>query len=190
VETWLREALKNRPDIKQVKHQETIAEEELKKAKMAHLPSLYLSSAYEMDTEDFGGTANSYAVGVVMRVNLFSGLGMEAKVQEALANLQQAKTLVRQFELAVEVETRRAFSLARSAYERIKVAEAALNQAEEAMRIVRNRYESGLFTIVSLLDAEVSLQQARNNYSRSIYDQKVATAQLHLASGVISETFR
>ena len=190
VETWLQEALKNRPDIKQVKYQETMAEEELKKAKMAHLPSLYLSSAYEMDTEDFGGTANNYAVGVVLRLNVFSGFGMEAKVHEALANLQQMKALVRQFELAVEVDTRRAFSQARSAYDRIKVAEAALNQAEEGLRIVRNRYESGLFTIVNLLDAEVALQQARTNYFRSIYDQKVAAAQLHLAAGVMNETFR
>jgi outer membrane protein TolC len=167
-----------------------MAEEELKKAKMAHLPSLYLSSAYELDTEDFSGTANNYAVGVVMRLNLFSGLGMEARVHEALANLQQAKAMVRQFELAVGVETRRAFSMARSAYDRIKVAEAALNQAEEGLRIVRNRYESGLFTIVNLLDAEAALQQARTNHLRSIYDHKVAAAHLHLAAGVMSETFR
>ncbi|MEW6667801.1 MAG: TolC family protein [Thermodesulfobacteriota bacterium] len=190
VETLLQEALKNRPDLKQVKYQEMMAEEELKKAKMAHLPGLYLSGAYEMDTEDFGGTANNYAVGVVMRFNIFSGLGTEAKVHEALANLQQMKAMVRQLELAVEVETRRAFSQARSARDRIKVAEAALNQAEEGIRIVRNRYESGLFTIVNLLDAEVALQQARTNYLRSIYDQKVAAAQLDLAAGVMNETFR
>ncbi|MBN1102907.1 MAG: TolC family protein [Deltaproteobacteria bacterium] len=190
VETWLREALKNRPDLKQLKYRERMAEEELKKAKMAHLPGLYLSGAYEMDTEDFSGTANNYAVGVVMRLNLFSGFGMEAKVQEALADLQQMRALVKEFALAVEVDTRRAFSQARSAYDRIQVAAAVLNQAEEGLRIVRNRYENGLFTIVNLLDAEAALQQARASYYRSIYDRKVAMAMLHLAAGLMNEAFR
>jgi outer membrane protein TolC len=62
-------------------------------------------------------------------------------------------------------------------------------QAEEGLRIVRNRYESGLFTIVNLLDAEVALQHARTNYFLSLHDFEVAMAQLNLAAGIIDETF-
>ena len=134
--------------------------------------------------------ANNYTVGLLLRFNLFSGFENEAKVHEALANLQQVKAVIRQFELAIEVETRRAFLQTQSAFERIKVAEAAVSQAEESLRIVRNRYENGLFTIVDLLDAETALQQARTNYLRSIYDHKVAMAQLHLAAGTMDENFQ
>jgi outer membrane protein TolC len=44
------------------------------------------------------------------------------------------KARLRQLELSVGVETKRAFFQARSAFERIGVAEAALQQAEEALR--------------------------------------------------------
>ncbi len=190
LEEWLRKALDRRPELKQLKSRQMMAEEEVKKAKMAYLPSLYLTGSYEMDTEDFSQTANNYTVGLLLRFNLFSGFENESKVHEALANLQQMKAVVKQFELGVEVETRRAFLQTQSAFERIKVAEAAVSQADESLRIVRNRYESGLFTIVDLLDSEVALQQARTHYLRSLHDHTVAMAQLHLAVGTMDETFR
>jgi outer membrane protein len=190
LEEWIRKAIDQRPDLKQLKSQEMMADQEVQKAKLAYLPSLHLTGSYEMDTEDFHQTANNYTVGLLLRFNLFSGFENEWRVREALANLQQVKALVKQFELGIEVETRRAFFQTRSAFERIKVAEAAVSQAEESLRIVRNRYENGLFTIVDLLDSETALQQARTLYLRSNHDYTVAMAQLYLAVGTMDENFR
>ena len=190
LETWISRSLENRPDLQHMQFQEMIAEEQVTKAKTAHLPGLYLSGTYEINSEDFSETANNYSVGAVMSLNLFSGLGLQSKVHEAMAMLRQTQAMARQLELGVRVETRQAFFMAQSAHKRIGVAQAAVAQAEEGLRIVRNRYESGLFTIVNLLDAEVALQQARTNYFRSLYDFEVAMAQLHLAAGIIDEDFR
>jgi len=104
--------------------------------------------------------------------------------------LRQTQAMARQLELGVRVETRQAFFMAQSACQRIGVARAAVAQAEEGLRIVRNRYQSGLFTIVNLLDAEVALQQARTNYFRSLHDFEVGIARLNLAAGIIDEDFR
>ncbi len=190
LEQWLRKALDRRPDLNQMRSQEMMAEEEVKKSRMAYLPSLHLTGSYETDTEDFSQTANNYTVGLLLRFNLFSGFENQSKVHEAQANLQQVKAVVKQFEIGVEVETRRAFFQMQSTFERIKVAEAAVGQAEEALRIVRNRYENGLFTVVDLLDSEVALQQARTHYLRSLHEYTVATANLYLAAGTMDETFR
>lgn len=190
LETWISRSLENRPDLQQMQLQEMIAEEQVKKARAAHFPGLYLSGNYEINSEDFSETANNYTVGAVMSLNLFSGLGIQSKVHEAMAMLRQTKAMARQLELGIRVETRQAFFMAESAHQRIKVAQAAVAQAEEGLRIVRNRYESGLFTIVNLLDAEVALQQARTNYFRSLHDFEVAMAQLNLAAGIIDEDFR
>jgi outer membrane protein len=190
LDRWVQTAVKSRPDLKEIRHREVIADQEVKKARMAHLPGLYLAGNYELDSEDFDQIGSNYTLGIVLRANLFSGFGIEGRVQEALATLRQVKAAARQLELAVGVETRRAFSLAQSAFDRIRVAEAALDQAEEGLRIVRSRYENGLFTIVNLLDAEAALQQARTLHLRSLYDHKVAMAQLHLAAGIIEESFR
>jgi outer membrane protein len=189
LETWISTSLENRPDLSQIQFQEMMAEEEVKKAKAVHLPGVYLSGSYEINSEDFGETANNYTLGAVMRLNLFSGFGLQSKVHEAVANLRQTQALVRQLELGIRVETRQAFFMAESAYQRIGVAQAAVAEADEGLRIVRNRYESGLFTIVNLLDAEVALQQTRTNHLRSLHDFKVAMARLKLAAGTIDETF-
>jgi outer membrane protein TolC len=190
LEAWISRSLENRPDLQQMQFQEMMAEEEVKKAKAAHLPGLYLSGSYEINSEDFSETANNYTLGAVMRFNLFSGFGLQSKVDEAIANLCQTKAMARQLELGIGVETRQAFFMAQSAYQRIGVAQAAVAQAEEGLRIVRNRYESGLFTIVNLLDAEVALQQARTNHFHSLHDFEVATARLNLAAGIIDEDFQ
>jgi outer membrane protein len=190
LETWIQESMKRRPDLKRIRFQELMVEQEVAKARAARLPGVHLRGSYEINSEDFSETGNNYTLGVLMRFNLFNGFETRSKVQEAMADLRRAQAVVRQVELAVEVETRRAFFGAQSAHERIRAAEAAEAQAEEGLRIVRNRYKSGLFTIVNLLDAEVSLQQARTHCLRSLHDYKVATAQLHLAAGTIDETFR
>jgi outer membrane protein TolC len=125
-----------------------------------------------------------------MRFNLFSGFGKQSKVKEAMADVRRTQAMARQLEQGIKVETRQAFFQAQSAFERIGVTKAAVPQADEGLRIVRNRYENGLFTIVNLLDAEVALQQARNNYLRSLHDFKVAMAWLSLAAGTVDEIFQ
>ncbi|RKX61782.1 MAG: hypothetical protein DRP37_03225 [Thermodesulfobacteriota bacterium] len=190
LKTWISTSLENRPDLKQIRLQEIIAQKEVKKAKAAHLPGLYLLGSYEINSEDFSETGNNYTVGAILRFNLFSGFDMQSKVKEAMADVRRTQAMARQLELGIKVETRQAFFQAQSAYECIGVAKAAVAQADEGLRIVRNRYENGLFTIVNLLDAEVALQQARNNCLRSLHGFKVAMARLHLAAGTVDETLQ
>ncbi len=69
------------------------------------------------------------------------------------------------------------------------MAQTAADQAEEGLRIVKNRYNSGLLTIVGLLDAEEARQQAHTNYFKALHDYKVARIDLALASGTIDTDF-
>ena len=185
--TWISTSLENRPDLKKIRLQEIIAQKEVKKAKAAHLPGLYLLGSYDINSEDFGETGNNYTVGAIMRFNLFSGFDAQSKGKEA--DVRRTQTMAQQLEQDIKVETRQAFLRAQSAYGCIGVAKAAVAQADEGLRVARDHYENGLSTIVNLLDAEVALQQARNNYLRSLHDFKVAMARLNLAAGTVDETF-
>jgi outer membrane protein len=93
-------------------------------------------------------------------------------------------------ELNVGVQARESFLRAQSAWQRIQVAKTAVDQAEEGLRIVRNRYNNGLLTIVSLLDAETAYQQARTNHFKALHDYKVARIELALAAGTIDPDFQ
>jgi outer membrane protein len=190
LEVWTGRALAKRPDLEQARYGEKMAEEEVSKNKAAHLPSVNLLGNYQINSEDFNDSAESYGVGAMVRFNLFSGYSLQAKVEEARSGLRHAQAMARRMEIAVTVETKQAFLQAQSSWQRIQVAQAAVSQAEEGLRIIRNRYENGLYTIVNLLDAEVALQQARTNYVRALHDHTVARVRLLLGAGVLDESFR
>ena len=166
---------------------EAMAREEVGKARAGHLPSLDLIGNYQIHTEEFDGSANNYSVGVVVSLDLFSGGAPSAKVAEAQAARRQVQALRRQMESQVFLEVRQSYTQTVSAFQRIGVAHQAVAQAEEAQRIVANRYSSGLLTIVELLTAEAALQQARTAQARAFHDYAVGKTDLRLAAGVLDE---
>ncbi len=187
VDQWVATALDRRPDLRELAAREVMAREEVGKARAAHLPSLDLVGNYQVNTEDFESSGDNYSLGAVMSVNLFDGLATSARVAEAKATLRRIQALRRQAQSRVTLETRQAHALARSAFQRIAVTCQAVAQAEEAMRIVGNRYANGLLTIVELLGAETALLRARTLYTQSLHDKAVAEVNLRLAAGVLEE---
>ena len=190
LEEWIETALSNRPDLEQLRYQETMARQEIDKSKSDHLPSLNLFGNYEINSEDFSETGKNYNVGAVVRLNLFSGRRISGKTREAEASLQQIRSVGENMELVIRVEIQSAFLQALSAWKQIHVAKTAVNQAEESLRIVKNRYKNGLLTIVGLLDTEVALQQARIRHFRSMHDYKVSRIMLTKAAGTIDIDFQ
>lgn len=190
LESWMEKALSLRPEIKQLQNQEMIAQEEISKSKAAHLPSVNLMGNYEFNTEDFSEWGDNYTVGAMVNLNIFSGRRLSARTVQARAALNEVGARQADLKQGILVQTRQAFLQAQSARKRILVAAAAVTQAEETLRIVRNRYETGLLNIVALLDAELALQHARTNHFKAAHDYKVAATQLALAAGTIDEDFQ
>jgi outer membrane protein TolC len=90
-------------------------------------------------------------------------------------------------ESQVFLEVRQAYTQTSNALQRIGVADQAVRQAEEALRIVADRYNGGLLTIVDLLTAEAALQQARTAQARARHDATVGKTHLRLAAGLLEE---
>jgi outer membrane protein TolC len=187
IDHWTEIALLHRYDLQRMNCMETMAEQGVAISRADHFPSLRLMGSYDIHSEDFDDTANSYTVGAVMSVNLFSGFGISSGVSSARADLNNVRQMIRNMELGIRVEIQSAFLEAQSALKRISVAGAALDQADEGLRIVKNRYQNGLLTIVGLLDAELANQQAKMSYSKSLHDYKTAMIKLELAAGIIDE---
>jgi outer membrane protein len=185
LEDWLGAARDHRLELKELDLREAMAREEVEKARAGHLPSLDLIGNYQVHTEDFEGSADSYRVGMVVSLNLFAGLAPSARVAEARAAARQVQAQRREMESQVFLEVRQAYALAASAFQRIGVAHQAAAQAEEALRIVANRYGGGLLTIGDLLTAEAALQQARTAHARALHDYTVGRTHLRLAAGVL-----
>jgi len=190
IDEWIGLAQSHRPDMQYLQLQEQIAADEIQKSKAAHLPNINLIGTYELNSADFRNSGDSYTVGAMMRVNLYSGDRMSAKTRESEAMLSRIRAMRNDMAAGIEVQARQAFLQAQSAWNRISVAEAAVSQSEEGLRIVRDRYENGLLTLVSLLDAEVALQSAQTNRYRFLHDYLAARIQLSLAAGTLDSNFQ
>ncbi len=190
LDSWIQTALEKRLDLKQLRYRRDIATQEFKKARAAHLPSLHLMGNYEINSEKFDGSHDNYTVGAELSLNLYSGSRLSARAREAKALLKAIEAQLRDMELGIRVQTRQAFLESRSSWQAIGVARIAVSQAEEGLRIVKNRYKNGLVTMVDLLDSEVALQQARTHLFRRLHDYKVSSTKLALAAGTIDENTR
>ena len=104
--------------------------------------------------------------------------------------LRSIQHLRKSLELGIRVQARESYLNTQSAWKRIHVAHAAVEQSREGMRIVKNRYKNGLLTIVSLLDAEIAHQKARTSHFEALHDYKVARIDLALAVGTIDTDFK
>lgn len=179
-------ALEHRPDFRETALQEEAAEKAVQKARGAFLPALDLRAAYELN--HFNPTANgqdNWAVGLVLSFNVFQGGTHRARLQEAVAERERVRALRARQASAIRLEVQRAARDVRTAREQVAVAARAVGQAEERLRITRDRYEAGLTTIVDLLAAESALTEARGNRAQALVRYNVSLAALELALGTI-----
>lgn len=180
------QAAEQRPDYRQAALEEQRLDKEVQRAKGAFLPSVHLMGNYEINNHRPASEGqDSWSVGVVLNWNLFSGGLDRARIAEALANRDRAAALRERLASAISLEVRDAFLALQTARERVAVAREAATSAEESLRIVQDRYDAGLTTIVELLDSETALTAARTNLTRTLYDATVGQARLELALGTL-----
>jgi len=177
-------ALAHRPDYRQVELEVQRLEKEILRTKGALLPTMHIMGNYEINNNNFASNGqDSWSVGVVLNLNVFNGGADRARILEAQANHQRAVAQRERIANAIGLEVHDALLAHRTARERVAVAREAVGHAEESLRIVQDRYEAGLTTIVELLDSETSLTAARTNLTRTLYDATVTQARLDLGLG-------
>jgi outer membrane protein TolC len=187
LEDFLARARENRADLKLAALGIELAETSVDQAKSNRLPTFVAQGAFEADRARFvdqGG--GNWLAGAAMRWDLWRGGETRAKLDAARAAEVRASALRRRATSGVELEVRKAWTDFESATERLKVAEAAVAQAEESLRIVRDRHEAGLETVTELLRSQTALTGARFRRLGTLYDQRVARAALDHAAGVLS----
>jgi outer membrane protein TolC len=179
-------AQEHRPDYRQAALEEQRLEKEVLRRKGAFLPTMHLMGNYEINNHQFTGDGqDSWSVGAVLNLNLFSGGADHAGLVEAQANRERAAAQRERLASAIALEVRDAFLALQTARERVVVAKDAVTHAEESLRIVQDRYDAGLTTIVELLDSETALTAARTNLTRTLYDATVGQAKLDLSLGTL-----
>ncbi len=176
-------ALKNRPAVKRADAQLALAGVGRSAAKQAFLPQAYFQAMYDMNGNTFGNRASSWLVAGQIRINLFAGLGDSARLRAATEAQVRAAAERENLLNSVRLEVRTARAELDAALAREAVGRAAVLQARESQRIIRDRYESGLAGVGDVLRAANSLLDAETLRTSSIVDVMVGQAALDRALG-------
>ncbi len=154
-----------------------------------YLPSVQLAGTYYLDDEsiNYSTDRENWTVGVMMNWNLFSGLSHVADRKKAIADLAAARAEKRKADLAIELDTKKAFLLLAEAAARLDVSDKNRELAEESLVLVKKQYEGGAATITRYLDAELALSKARTRFASAQCDRMSAVVETARAKGLLTE---
>ena len=83
----------------------------------------------------------------------------------------------------IRLQVRQAWLQIGETRERVEVAQGSIAEAEENLKVTRNRYQEGLSSHTEVLDAETLRIKSRSNHANALYDSILAGLQLERAVG-------
>lgn len=181
----LAQANARRPELVAAARQIEMRARQVQSEKAAYLPRIDAVASYGHDGEDLelSHHGDSWAVGLVAQMDLFSGFRTRSRVQAAETRLAQAKNEAARLQLDIEREVRVAHLHADEARRRAEVAEAAVAAANEALRLVRVQYDAGATSVTRYLEAEAAASGARARAIAARFEVRRSDAQLARATG-------
>jgi len=188
LEECLAKALRNRPEVSQLNYQKQMAEETVKLARAADLPSVALSGTYNFWADKLNFKKDTwqsfYAVNLVLNIPIFNGFSASARVAQSKALIRELELTRKGLEETVGFEVRQAILNLKEAKESLLSQEKNVEQAQESLRIAELNFSEGLATTLDVSSAQAALSQAKTNYTQALYDYVVSLAQLDRAMGV------
>lgn len=158
-------------------------------AKAAYLPNIsagYSRSGSGSDSR-FGYGSNPYSYGGQVSFSisypLFNQFSREEQIVRAKVNESVSEAQLRDTELAARQQSVQLYDALRTALEQVKAQDAAVEAAEEDLRVQQARYELGLSTIVDLLTSQTQLNQARSDLISARFNARIARVQIEVLIG-------
>ncbi len=178
-------AMTQRPEVKAAANQVEIAQAKLKSEQGAYLPraDAYVSYGQNSQSPGFSSSKDNVTAGVSVEMDLFSGLETKNRVSAAERKAAEARETERKTKLAIEQEVKVAFLKLEEALARMRVTEASVAAADEALRLVNEQRRAETVTITRYIEAEVARNNAHSNTIAAHYDALSAEAALKKAVG-------
>lgn len=186
LDQWLDEAQLGNFDLLAAKLDFDIAAREVKAANAKHLPTVAATVTYT-DARTGGGAfptqADGTAIGLGLRLPLFSGGGTQSGVRRAVATREQKLAEFDGSQRQVERQVRVAYQAVLSGAARVKALKLALASSSSALVAVETGQEIGTRTAIDLLNAQQQRYGAERNYNQARYDQLLAMLRLKALTG-------
>jgi outer membrane protein TolC len=155
-------------------------------ARAGKKPKFTVMLRQDWNDRNLGLDAASYTVAGVLSWNAFDGGTTNAGIDRAQAARAELAAKLRQAEAGIGYQVTDARRKALEAEEKIAARAAGLEQAKEAQRLVKKRYENGMATLVELLAAQAQSDKSSADLVAARYELAVNRAELKRAVGVLN----
>jgi outer membrane protein TolC len=176
-------ALHMRPELAGLSAQITSLQMQAESVRASAGPQLALQGAYRYEENRYQIYEDVWSATVGLKWDIFDGgiarnnAGHLIRKAESLRNVQSDTASI------ITLQVRQAWLDLRETLSRIEVTREATQQAEENLRVVKDRYREGVGTNTEVLDAETLRTKSYTNYYNAVYDAALATIRLRYATG-------
>jgi outer membrane protein len=176
------------PNIKEATALLAVAEQRRKAARASYLPTI--NANYSRGGSGYGPYgvgdnpfAYSGQLNFSLSIPIFNGFARQGQVANANINKTNAEATLHDTKLAAKQLSVQYIDALQLGQEQILVQTASIAAATENVRVVQQRYNLGLSTIVDLLTAQTTLNQAQSNLIAARNTVRLATAQIEALIG-------
>jgi len=184
LEDSLKQAYQSRADLQAAAALVRAAEDAKRAAQGLALPSVRVTADTGYIGQSVDTAKGTYTVAAGVRVPLFQGGAVRGRVLQADAALQQQRAQLEDLRTRIDFEVRTAFLDLRAADDRVKVAQEALELANQQLAQAQDRFAAGVTSNIEVVQAQEAVATASDNYISSLHAHNVAKISLARALGV------
>jgi outer membrane protein len=184
----------NRSEYLLLKKQEELLEFQKTAVKAEYYPTLSLVAGYSYlgqgpEVPLFAKPADGVywsdysAVGLNLKVPIFSGFGTRARVRQADVEIRTLQEDIKDTQLSLDLDYRNAKTQIENNIITIGNQKENMRLAGDILKNTKNNYLQGLASLTDLLDAENASLEAQNNYTRAVLAYKIAEITLIKSKG-------
>jgi outer membrane protein len=184
----------NRTEYLLLKKQEELLEFQKTAIKAEYYPTLSLVAGYNYIGQGpemplFAKPENGVywsdysAIGLNLRVPIFTGFGTRARVSQADVSIRSLQEDIKDTQLSLDLDYRNAKTQIENNIITIGNQKENMRLAGDILKNTKNNYLQGLASLTDLLDAENASLEAQNNYTRAVLAYKIAEISLIKSKG-------
>mgnify|MGYP001069745442 FL=1 len=172
-----------RPELALLGARAEATDQEAEVERAARRPQVGLSAALLHEDNRYRVNQDMAQVSIGVQWDLFDGGIQRQRADAASARARAARERQTDTASLIELEVHREWLAVDEATERLTTTSAAMRQADENLRVARDRYRNGVGTHTEVLDAEALRTLTDGNHLNAHYDLHLARYRLKKAVG-------
>lgn len=187
---WVSNAIGKSPEIAIQRKLLESANWDVDRSRAGHMPRLDFVASISRTKSDTLNTldqkSNVRSVGVQLTIPLFSGLGVSAQIEQAVANRERSAAELDAVVGKVEAEVRRSYLATRTGVTKMAAYARAVDASTVAVDGTKRGLSAGIRTNTDVLDAQRLLFSTLRDWAQTRYEFLTSFIKLKATTGVLT----